>query len=93
MAIEKDRFYRPSEGTPDSPLEKQSSANPLQPGDPFKRGNFPRFALGMAAVVLVLGIVVVACFYFLARHANTPHAPAGQTRLQWTEPVPPSLGT
>lgn len=86
MAIEKDRSYRPDERTPDSPLEMQSSANPLQPGDPFKRGNFPRFALGMAAVGLILGLLIVSYFIFLSRHVNTPHAPTGQTRMQQTGP-------
>lgn len=91
MAIEKDRFYRPDEKTPDSPLEKQSSANPLQPGDPFKRGNFPRFALGMAAAGLILGLLIVTYFLFLARHVKAPHSPSGQTQIQTSDPDPATL--
>jgi hypothetical protein len=54
------------------PQKLDDPANPLQPGDPFKRNNFNRFALGMcliAAVVLLLAIL----FFFLSRnHQPTP---------------------
>jgi hypothetical protein len=65
-----------------------SPANPLQPGDPFKRGNFNRFALGMCLFMALFLIAAIILFYASRKHqpGPTPAAPA-RSALQLQGPA------
>jgi hypothetical protein len=62
------------------PKHVDDPANPLQPGDPFKRGNFNRFALGMCLFIALFLVVAIAYFLLVFRkHQSTP-APSPSSR-------------
>lgn len=65
------------------PKHIDDPANPLQPGDPFKRGNFNRFAFGMCLFIALFLAAAIAYFFLVFRkHQSTPApAPASQSRL------------
>ncbi len=54
------------------PVDPNNAADPLQPGDPFKKENFNRFAFGMMAFMVLFGAMVL--LYFLFGHRPAPHA-------------------
>ena len=72
------------------PKKVDDPANPLQPGDPFKRGNFNRFALGMCLFIALFLLVAIAYFLLNRNHQPTP-TPASSSRSAVTVRLP-SLG-
>ena len=68
------------------PQKLDDSANPLQPGDPFKRGNFNRFAFGMCLFIAVFLIAAIVFFYFNRDHRPTP-APSRPSSALWVQPA------
>lgn len=54
------------------PQKIDDPANPMQPGDPFKRGNFNRFALGMCLFIAVFLLAAIAFFLLNRNHRPTP---------------------
>ncbi len=54
------------------PQKVDDPANPLQPGDPFKRGNFNRFALGMCLFIALFLLAAIAFFFLSRNHSPTP---------------------
>jgi hypothetical protein len=54
------------------PHKVDDPANPLQPGDPFKRGNFNRFALGMCLFIALFLAAAIVYFFSVRNHQPTP---------------------
>ena len=61
------------------PQKLDDPANPLQPGDPFKRGNFNRFAFGMCLIIALALLAAIAFFFFSRNHSPTPTPARGST--------------
>ena len=55
------------------PTKMDDPTNPLQPGDPFKRQNFNRFALGMCLIVAIVLLAAIVFFFFRRDHQGTPN--------------------
>ncbi len=53
------------------PVDPSNAADPLQPGDPFKKENFNKFTFGMMAFMVLFGALVL--LYFLFGHQRVPH--------------------
>lgn len=70
------------------PNKVDDPANPLQPGDPFKRGNFNRFALGMCLFIAIFLAVAIVYFFSVRNHQPTP---APQTSSRSALVLPHSL--
>ena len=69
------------------PQKRDDPANPLQPGDPFKRGNFNRFALGMC-LFIALFLIAAILFFFLGRnHQPTPTPSRSSSSALRMEPL------
>jgi hypothetical protein len=58
------------------PKKLDDPANPLQPGDPFKRGNFNRFALGMCLIIAIVLLGAIAFIYSTRNHHVLPTPPS-----------------
>ena len=54
------------------PQKLEDPANPLQPGDPFKRRNFNRFALGMCLFIAIFLLGAILFFFLNRDHQPTP---------------------
>ena len=62
-------------------INRNDAADPLQPGDPFKKGNFNKFTFGMMLFIVLFGALVLVFFLF---HKSVPHTatPAAHTQLR-----------
>lgn len=47
-------------------------ANPLQPGSPFRTGNFNKFAFGMCLIIAVFLLAAIVFFLSVRKHQPTP---------------------
>ena len=70
-----------------NPKHIDSPANPLQPGDPFKRGNFNRFAFGMCLFIAIFLIAAILFFYLSRNHQPTPAPSHPSSALRLVGPV------
>lgn len=61
------------------PNKIDDPTNPLQPGDPFRRRNFSRFALGMCLIAAIVLAAAIAFLFFRQGHEPTPR-PAPSSR-------------
>ena len=57
--------------------DPKNAADPLQPGDPFKKKNFIKFTFGMMAFMVLFGALVL--LYFLFGHRRVPHTSTRST--------------
>lgn len=57
-------------------VDPNDAADPLQPGDPFKKGNFNKFAFGMMLFMVVFGALVLLYFLYARKHAPHTATPA-----------------
>ncbi len=69
-------------------LDPNDAADPLQPGNPFKRKNFNKFAFGMMLFMVVFGALIVVYFLFFA-HRHVADPATHSTHSEWM--LPPSL--
>ena len=61
-------------------VDENNAIHPLQPGDPFKKGNFNRFAFGMMAFMILFGAIAVASYFlYFRRHQPVTKAPSSQS--------------
>lgn len=72
------------------PTKVDDPANPLQPGDPFKRGNFNRFALGMCLFIAIFLAAAIAFFFLSRNHQPTPKPASPAQSAVWV--VRPVVG-
>ena len=62
-------------------VDPNNAADPLQPGSPFKKGNFNKFAFGM--MLLMVLFIAAVLFDFWSGHKRVPHTatPSNHSRL------------
>jgi hypothetical protein len=61
------------------PNRLDDAANPLQPGDPFKRNNFNRFALGMCLLIAIFLVLAIGYIMMNRKHQPTPTPPSSSS--------------